>query len=95
MNNYAVFIEGNDFLLTHGDTKEALGFFVTVRVEANSEDEAINTAIEIVKSNPKLAEAYTTNLNKKPSLKVNVVHELLPDNKMNNTGFTFYPMEEE
>jgi hypothetical protein len=95
MNNYAVFIEGNDFVLTQGDTKEALGFFITVRVDANSEDEAVSKAMEVVKSNPKLAEAYTTNLSKKPSLKANVVHELLPENNMNNTGFTFYPMEEE
>ena len=58
MTNYAVFLEGNDFELSRKGSKEALGFFVTVRVESQSEQEAVGRAIEIVKADPQLEEAF-------------------------------------
>ena len=95
MKNYAVFLQGNDFSLTRDDIKDVLGFFITVRVEAESEEKASILATEIVKSEPELAEAFSTNASTKPSIEVKVVHELLPENKMNKTEFFFYSMEEE
>ena len=94
MKNYAVFLMGEDFMLSRDGSNELCGFFVTVRVEANSEDEAGADAIQIVKSDPHLADAFKTDAIEKPKIEVRVVHELLPDNKMKNTGYTFFPMEE-
>lgn len=95
MKNYAVFLEGNDFEITRKGTKEIVGFFVTVRVETASEDEATVSAIEIVKSNPLLKEAFNTNTTVTPRLDAKLVHELLPNNKMKDTELVFFPMVDE
>jgi hypothetical protein len=94
MTNYAVFLEGNDFELSRNGSKEALGFFVTVRVESQSEQEAASRAIEIIKADPQLGEALRADTGKNPRIEVKVVHELLPENNMKNTEFVFFPMEE-
>ena len=93
MTNYAVFLEGNDFQLSRKGSKEALGFFVTVRVESQSEQEAVGRAIEIVKADPQLEEAFRAT-SKSPRIEAKVVHELLPENTMKNAEFVFFPMEE-
>ncbi len=94
MTNYAVFLEGNDFELSRNGSKEALGFFVTVRVESQSEQEAASRAIEVVKADPQLEEAFRADTGKNPRIEAKVVHELLPENTMKNTEFVFFPMEE-
>jgi hypothetical protein len=95
MENYAVFLQGNDFELTRNGVRRALGFFVTVRVESKGKAEAAKSAIELVKSDPELAGAYRANVLGTPSIEVKVVHQLLPENKMNRTEFFFYSMDEE
>ena len=94
MGNYAVFLEGKDFELLRGGSKELFGFFVTVRVEAQSEREAEISATAIVKSDPQLAHAYKADANEIPRIEVKVVHQLLTENKMKNTKFEFFPMRE-
>jgi hypothetical protein len=95
MKNYAVFLEGNDFELTRKDTKEIVGFFVTVRVETASEDEAAVRAIEVVKTYDILKEAFSSSTAVTPRLDAKLVHELLPNNKMKNTELVFFPMVDE
>ncbi|MBF8164054.1 hypothetical protein [Ectopseudomonas hydrolytica] len=95
MKNYAVFLEGSNFELTRKGAKEVVGFFVTVRVETASEDEATALAIEIVKSYELLKEAFNPNATATPRLEAKVVHELLPSNKMKNTEPVFFPMADE
>ena len=70
------------------------GFFVTVRVEAQSEREAEISATALVKSDPQLAHAYKAGANETPKIEVKVVHQLLPENRMKNTEFEFFPMGE-
>ena len=94
MTNYAVFLEGNDFELSRNGSKEAFGFFVTVRVESQSEQEAASRAIEIVKADPQLEEAFRADTSKIPRIEAKVVHELLSENTMKNTELVFFPMEE-
>jgi len=94
MPNYAVFLEGNNFELSHIGRKELLGFFVTVRVEAQTEREAEIQAIQLVKSDPQLSNAFRADARETPIVKVKVVHELLPENRMEKTGYIFFPMEE-
>ena len=95
MKNYAVFLQGNNFPLTRNGIQDKLGFFITVRVEAENEEKASSLATELVKSDPELAEAYGTNDTTRPNIEVKVVHELLPENTMNKTEFFFYSMVEE
>jgi hypothetical protein len=94
MKNYAIFLMGEDFMLSRGESKELCGFFVTVRVEANTEEEAGAEAIQALKSDPQLADAFEADAPRPPKIEVRVVHELLPENKMKNTKYTFFPMEE-
>jgi hypothetical protein len=95
MPTYAVFLEGNDFELSRNGRNEVVGFFVTVRVETDSEHEAASRAIEVVKSDPMLQEAFRPEASVIPRINAKVVHELPSENKMKNTKFTFFPMEEE
>ena len=94
MKNYAVFLMGEDFMLPHSGSKELCGFFVTVRVEADTEDEAGVEAIEVLKEDPRIANALKADAPKTPKIEVRVVHELLPVNKMKSTEYTFFSMEE-
>jgi hypothetical protein len=94
MANYAVFLEGNNFELARGTNKELLGFFVTVRVESPTEQEAANSAILFIKSAPQLEAAFQVGGITTPSIEVKVIHELLPENMMKNSEFVFFPMEE-
>ena len=94
MGNYAVFLEGKNFELSRGGGKELFGFFVTVRVETHSEREAEISATNHVKSDPQLADAFKENASVTPEIEVKVVHLLLPENKMKNTEFEFFPMGE-
>lgn len=94
MANYVVFLEGNDFELTSNGHKEVVGFFITVRVEAQTEEVAAEKAIEVVKADPCLAEAFAGGSRKSPRIEAKVVHELPAENKMKNTDFQFFPMVE-
>lgn len=94
MTNYAVFLEGEDFELSHSGAKELLGFFVTVRVEARSESEAESRAIQRVRSDPQLSDAFKAEAGATPKVKAKVVHQLLLENRMADTAYTFFPMGE-
>ncbi|MDX8400211.1 MAG: hypothetical protein R8K20_08170 [Gallionellaceae bacterium] len=95
MTNYAVFLQGSDFELSRGGKKEALGFFITVRVDAQTEEEAASAAIGVVKSDHQLEEAFRAEATKVPIIEVKVIHELPPENMMKNIEFVFFTMEEE
>ena len=94
MNNYAVFLMGEDFMLSRDGSMELYGFFVTVRVETDTEEEAGVEAIKIVKSDPELADAFKADTIKAPKIEVRVVHHLLPDYKMKKTKYTYFLMAE-
>jgi len=95
MPNFAVFLEGSNFELSRNGLNEVVGFFVSVRVEAQSEQEAANCAIEVVKSDPLLQQEFRPEASAIPRIDAKVVHELQPESKMKNTEFIFFPMEEE
>ena len=94
MGNYAVFLEGKNFALRRGREKELFGFFVTVRIEAHSEPEAKIKATALVESDPQLVDGYKADANVASTVEVKIVHELLPENKMKNTEFVFFPIKE-
>ena len=95
MANYAVFLQGENFELPRDGGKQLLGFFVTVRVEAESEAEAGSKAIQLVKSDSQLEDSFKADAAVSSDLRVKLLHQLLPENRMDRTEYTFYPMGEE
>ncbi|MCO5978679.1 hypothetical protein [Ideonella oryzae] len=95
MTNYAVFLEGSNFKLELEGRKEFFGFFATVRVDSPSAEDAKDSAISLISSSPELQEAFRNASEIKPTIEAKVVHELLTENQMKNTGFTFFLMEYE
>ena len=91
--NYAVFLKGANFEINLDGNKQLLGFFTTVCVEAASKEEAKSSALKVLLADPQLESCFANQQHIKPSIEVQVVHELLADNHMKNTGYTFFPME--
>jgi len=94
MTNYAVFLHGENFEIHYEGKKQAVGFFTTVHVEAETEEIAGHMAVEVVESDLVLSEAFAPGASAKPDLQIRVIHELEPDNKMKNTKYTFFAMDE-
>ena len=95
MNNYAVSLHCEDLEITQDGKKDFYGLFITIRVESETESEAGNRAIEFLKSEPILAEAFSERARKSPKIVVAVVHQLPFTNKMKNTPFDFFLMSEQ
>lgn len=94
MKNYAVFLHGENFDIHYQGKRQPVGFFTTVRVEAASEKEAANLAVKVIENDPELLEAFQPEASTAPDLRVKVIHELEPNNKMRNTGHVFFTMDE-
>lgn len=91
MSNYAVFLEGSNFLLSRKGGPTLCGFFTTVRVIAPSQEEAGPLAIQTVWRDPRLA-GQEANL-PMPRVEVKVVHELSVSNQMKGTELSIFEME--
>lgn len=91
--NYAVFLEGENFEIDVDGKMQLLGFFTTVRVDAHSPEEAKSNALKVLLADPQLERCFANQQHIKPTIEAQVVHELLGDNHMKNTGYTFFPME--
>jgi hypothetical protein len=94
MKNYAVFLHCENFDIQYKGKKQPVGFFTTVRVEAESDDVASRLATQTIEADPTLSEAFAPNASTKPTIQVKVIHVLEPSNKMNNTAHTFFAMSE-
>lgn len=95
MLNYAIFLMGENFPMDYDGDVVLQGFFVTKRVEAENEEVAREMAIAGIKSTPIIASSILLAGVTEPTIQVKVVH-LLPDhNKMKDTEFVFFPMEDD
>jgi hypothetical protein len=95
MKNYAVFLHCKNLDVTHNDVKDIYGLFITIRVECENESTAGNKAVEFLKSEPLLAEAFSSGARVLPNIVVAVVHELPSSNKMKNTPYDLFLLSEE
>ena len=93
MKNYAVFLEGSNFLLNEQGAEKLHGFFITKRIVASSKNEAGAAAIQAVWRDPKIA-GQESNV-PAPHIEVKVVHELPGSNQMKDTGYVLFEMEAE
>lgn len=95
MKNFAVFLHCENLDVIHNGVKDLYGLFVTIRVECEEKVDAGGKAIEYLKSEPLLAEAFSSSARIVPEIVVAVVHELPFSNKMNNTPLNLFLMSEE
>jgi hypothetical protein len=89
MKNFVLFLEGENFNLEVGGITQRVGFFTSRRVEAETEDEASNIAIELLLKEKELE----FNALQDYKVSVKVVHEMPIDHKNTYSGFSFFPME--
>lgn len=94
MTNYAVFLNGENFDIHFEGKRQLVGFFTTVRVEAETDEAAAHMAVDVVMSDSMLSEAFSAGTSTKPDLQIKAIHVLEPDNKMKNTPHTFFSMNE-
>ena len=93
MKSYAIFLEGTNFLLSIEGRKKLAGFFITKRVEATSKEEAGQIAVEAAWNDPTVS-GQKDKL-PAPDIEIKVIHELPWSNKMKDTGYVFFEMEDE
>jgi hypothetical protein len=90
MRNFVIFLEGENFNLKVDGKIQSVGFFASRRVEAETENEASNIAIELILKEKELE----FNALQDYKVSVKVVHDMPIDHKNTYSGFTFFPMEE-
>lgn len=90
MKNFAVFLHCENLDVTHKGVKDLYGLFITIRVECEDEGDAGSKAIECLKSEPLLVEAFSSAARVAPEIVVAVIHELPFSNKMKNTPLDLF-----
>ena len=90
MRNFVIFLEGENFNLEVDGKIQSVGFFASRRVEAETENEASNIAIELLLKEKELE----CNTLQDYKVSVKVVNEMPIEHKNTYSGFTFFPMEE-
>lgn len=95
MNKYAVFLHCENFDITHNGVKDLYGLFITIWVESENESGAGEKAVELLKAEPLLAEAFSSNARVTPNIVVAVVHEMPFLIKSIHTPYDFFLMSEE
>jgi len=94
MPNYAVFLHGQNYPLKIEGKSDLFGFFVTRQFVTNTENEAKTLAVRSLKNDPDLYFVDINGNEAETSVEIMVIHELPDSNKMENTKFTFYSMDE-
>lgn len=94
MRKFAIFIDGENFLLSIEGEEKRLGFFVTKRVFAEDEEQAVDMAYQSIRNDPKLFSAYKQSHISKPTLSVKLIQEITEVGSMEDSGYTFYPMDD-
>ena len=83
-----MFLMGENYIVA--GQPDLQGFFITVRVEASSEELAAAQAVAAVEADPRLSRVSSV----APTITVKVVHQLPESNLMKGTEYLFFPMRE-
>ena len=94
MRNFVTFTHGENFILEVDGKVQLAGFFATRRVEAKSEAEATEMALNLLRSEPELSKSESSEAGLVSNLTVMVVHEMPMEHKNTYSGYTLYAMEE-
>lgn len=93
MKKYRVMVEGGNFLLNMNDEAKKYGFYTTRFVEAQSQEEAENVVINILRDEPKLTGIVLNEREDPPMMYIVEIEELdhFDDQHTLATGFAFFP----
>lgn len=92
MRKYRIQIEGKNFLLK--EEYECSGFFTTRYVEQESEEKAIESAMNLIRDELKFNVSKKSNKNPEMFVQEIVELESFGDANVPGSGFSWYPMEE-
>lgn len=93
MPKYAVILEGRNFPIITDKGVRMLGFYVTRKVKAENEQEAVMIAMEHVRTDPELLTVVDRNKASNPKLFVKSTETLGWYGDTKSTGYTFFPMK--
>lgn len=97
MKKYRLFVRGENFLFELDDEERRLGFYTTVFIEAENEEQAELQAIDLLRNDPKLVDGLLNPKADSPMMFVEEIDELesFADVTLPRTGFSFFPQDEE
>ena len=92
LKKYKVLVRGENFLMNIDDVNQKVGFYTTRFVEAESEEEAENKVIDILRNDPKLIKSVLNKKSDSPMIYVEEIEQLksFKGHPINGTGFAFY-----
>ncbi len=89
MKKFRVFLRGENFLLKEEGSVKRFGFYTTRFVEALDEDQAEQTAVELVRKEDQLQEAVWNDQSDPPMIFVEEIDEISTF-ESHGGGFSFY-----
>ena len=97
MKKYRVFVRGENFLFGAEGNKERVGFYTTVYVEAEGEEQAETEAIDLLRNDQRLNSCISDEETNPPLMFVEEIEELNSFDGLDlpRTGFSFFPDERE
>jgi hypothetical protein len=92
MKKYKVLVRGQNFLLNLNGEDQRLGFYTTVFVEGENEEEAEERAIALLRDNQEFARSILNEKTDSPMMFVEEITELesFDGLHLSRTGFSFY-----
>ena len=97
MKKYKALIRGENFLINFDGKKQRLGFYTTVFVEAENEDDAEQRSIGLLRTDSKLRESTLNRKADPPTMYVEEIEEVESFDGLTppRTGFSFFYNGEE
>lgn len=94
---YKVFLKGQNLWLNLDGQPERLGFYTTRFVEAATGENAATTAVQMIRDDPDISSQILNKPSDAPVVFAEEVEEIEPslDVGYTNTGYTFYPDDED
>ncbi len=97
MKKYKVFIRGENFLMNVEGVKKKLGFYTARFVEANSEEEAGNAVMDMLRADLKFEKSALNDRSDSPVMYAQEIEELksFDGYPYPGAGFIWFPSESE
>jgi hypothetical protein len=97
MKKYQVFVRGENFMMRFDEQDQKLGFYTTVFVEAQDQEDAELQAMELLRNDQKLVSSSLNTKSDSPMMFVESIEELESFQGLNlpRTGFSFFSEKSE
>lgn len=91
LNKYQVRLRGENYLLSHVDSKRKCGFYTAIWVQAKYPDDAYSKAVNIIRDQKKLNSKLLNLENDTPMIYLEEIFELDLESKLEkNSGKVFF-----